>query len=182
MSIIPWKSAKREPALLSAPFGDIRRLRTEMDRLFDRFFEAPWWGLGETALTTAAAWEPVTDVSENDRDITIRAEIPGIDPKDVEVTVCGNILTISGRKSESSEQKGEDYYHSERRFGSFRRSIELPPSADLEKLSARHENGVVTVRAPKLETARGRQVPILGATEKEKGKKPAAMAGAAGQR
>ena len=73
---------------------------------------------------------PALDVSESEKRITIRAEVPGVTPDDLEITVSGNMLTIRGEKSASSEEEHDDFYHSERCFGSFTRRIELPASAD----------------------------------------------------
>ena len=157
MTLIPWKSKSRGTALQEwAPGPMIGRFRTEMDRLFDRFFEEPW----AAAEETLPRWAPSLDVSETDKEISIRAEVPGVAPADLEVTVSNNILTISGHKKEYSEQEGENVYHCERCFGAFHRSIELPAGADADKVAAEERDGVLTVRIPKLASARGRRIPV----------------------
>jgi HSP20 family protein len=177
MSLIPWKRTSLVPTARELmPLGSMRRLRTEMDRIFDRFFERPFWTGAEEPFVTLAAWAPMTDLSEDEKRITVRAELPGMDPKDIEVSLSGNILTIAGQKRETTEEKRENYYHCERQFGSFRRSIELPASADLEQLIARYEKGVLEIDVPKLASARGRQIPVKAIEEKPK--KAPAMAGA----
>lgn len=155
MSIIPWRGKRQD-----AEFEPVRTLdafRAEMDRMFDRFLGGDWpftraGGLGN--------WLPTVDVTETDREVTVRAEVPGLDPDDLDISVIGQVLTISGEKKESSEKKGEDYYHSERRFGSFRRSVSLPASVDSEKVSAKHKNGVVTIVLPKVESERPKRIPV----------------------
>jgi HSP20 family protein len=79
------------------------------------------------------------------------------------MSVIGNTLTLSGEKDESKEEKGENFYVSERRFGSFRRSIELPEGIDADKIAAEQNNGVLTIKIPKLRTAKPRHVPVKAA-------------------
>lgn len=155
MSMIPWRG-KRQDAEVE-PFGALDVFRSEMDRIFDRFLGGNWspgrmGGMGD--------WLPSVDVSETDKEITVRAEVPGLDPDDLDVSVTGNVLTFSGEKKESSEKKGENYSYTERRFGSFRRSITLPAAVDAGKVSAKHRNGVVTIVLPKLESERPKRIPV----------------------
>jgi HSP20 family protein len=124
--------------------GDLARLREEMDRTFDRFFIEPL-GLMEPKMFRAEGWFPPVDVSETDAEVTIQAELPGIAAKDLEIEVSGTTLTISGEKEEHEEKKGKDFYQSERRFGSFRRVIDLPETVDAEKVTAESDNGIVTI-------------------------------------
>lgn len=116
---------------------------------------------------------PAIDLSENDKTITIRAEVPGMDPDDIDVNVSGNILTITGENREEKESHEENYYHVERRHGSFRRSIELPESADLDKIEAEQRNGVLTIHVAKQPTATSKQISVKGA----KGEKAEVAAG-----
>jgi len=148
MTLVPWRGKQRDEetgSMLSAP---LHQLRTEMDRLFDRFFGGSLGFLGEPFGRTQA-WMPSLDVSETDADITVRAEVPGVDAKDIDIQVSGQVLTISGEKKESTESKGENYYHAERSFGSFRRSVQLPTSVDAEKVLAEYKNGVLLIRMKK---------------------------------
>jgi HSP20 family protein len=137
----------------------IARMRSEVERLFDRFLQSPWAEFNEP-LSSSFAWAPTVDIAENDAELTIRAELPGIDPGDVNVSISDNLLTISGEKREEKEEKGEKYYHCERRFGSFTRSIELPTSVDTGKILAEQENGVLTIHAPKLASAKPRHIEV----------------------
>jgi HSP20 family protein len=166
MSIIPWKN-KRDIAVRrnewpGTLFSDFR---TEIDDLFERFLGERWTGRrGDLNW----AW-PTVDVSETDGAITIRAEMPGIEKDDLKVTLSGNVLSISGEKKESSEDRGADYWHSERRFGTFRRSIELPEGADLGKIDARQENGVLTISVPKVPAASSKRIEVKSGAVKQSG-------------
>lgn len=141
MNLSVWR--KRDPIN-----GGLARLRDEMERTFDRFFNEPF-GVGDSGLLRTEGWVPPLDMSETDNELLIRAETPGIPAKDIEVSVTGNMLTISGKKEEAREERNANYYHSERRFGSFRRVVELPASADTTKVSAEADNGVVTIHIAK---------------------------------
>lgn len=156
MRLVPFTSRIRrndDPLSTGMP-----SLRNEMDRMFDRLVRSSFSGEESSAL--GATWVPSVDISETEGEIVLRAEVPGIKPDDIEITVSGDRLIIAGEKSEESEEKQEHYYHCERRFGMFERSIELPTSANLEKVSADYSNGVLTVHVPKLETAKPKRIQI----------------------
>jgi HSP20 family protein len=133
------------------------RMRDEMDRVFDRFFHEPW---DVSFAGDRKTWMPALDVIDNDMDVTVKVELAGIAPKDIDVSVSGNTLILSGRKDETKEEKSENYYVNERRFGSFQRSIDLPDGVDVEKLTAEHNNGVLTVKIPRLKTAKPKHIPV----------------------
>lgn len=141
----------------SAPTNMLTRMRDEMDRVFDRWLDRPldldWPANGES-------WMPALDVIDGDAEVTIKAEVPGMAAKDVNVSISGNVLTLSGEKDDSKEKKGENFYVSERRFGSFRRTVELPEGVDADKVTAEQTNGVLTVRIPKPKTAKPKIVPV----------------------
>jgi HSP20 family protein len=149
------RTKPRETSL--TPTNVLTRMRDEMDRVFDRWFDRPL-DLGRPA--DGASWMPALDIVDGEAEVTIKAELPGIAAKDVNVFISGNMLTLSGEKDESKEEKGENFYVSERRFGSFRRTVELPQGVDADKVTAEQDNGVLTVRFPKLKIARPKQVPI----------------------
>jgi HSP20 family protein len=163
MSLIRWKN-KRTDNTGRTSETSLVRFRTEMDRLFDRFMTDPWnfggFGFSEEFFAPLALWSPIVDIADNDNQIMIRAEIPGVDPKDINVTVSGQFLTIAGEKKERQEDKGEDYWHCERRFGSFKRIIELPASVDTNKIAAEFDNGVLSIQVPKPEAVKPRHVPV----------------------
>lgn len=145
----------------------LARLRDEMDRSFDRLFSEPLGAIEPRALR-AEGWMPAIDVSESDGEVLIRAEAPGIAAKDLEISVSGRALLISGKKEETTEKKDENFYHCERRFGSFRRVIDLPETADTDKITAEADNGVVTVRVAKKPGAKPKQVEIKPAAGAKK--------------
>ncbi len=141
MALIPWKGKRDSQEGYLSPLD---ALHHEMDRMFARFF-----GGFDNLPASFSAWAPSLDVVDSEKEITIRADLPGIDPKEIEVSIAGNTLTIAGERKSEREEKGEDYARSERMFGSFRRSVPLPEGADPEKIAAEYENGVLTVRVGK---------------------------------
>lgn len=160
MSLIPWKGKQRdidwEEWMERSPVGSLRR---EMDRLFDRFF-----GAGEAAsggeLSRAMRWMPSLDVAETEKEVTVRAELPGVDPKDIDISISGQTLTVSGEKKEVTERRGESSFHSERCFGAFRRTVPLPVPVDEEKASAEYKKGVLTIRLTKSASAMPKRISV----------------------
>jgi HSP20 family protein len=100
----------------------------------------------------------------------VRLDVPGVKTDDIDVQLSGNDLVISGEKREETEERGEEYFHCERRYGSFRRIIELPPTADVDHVSAECADGVLTISVPKQETAKPRRVMIESKPKKEAGR------------
>lgn len=166
MSLIPWRSKRvdtenRDPAVQSV----IERFRHEMDRLFDSFLQEGRSGF-DRLLSPITGWGPAVDVSETERDITVRAELPGVDPKDLDLQVTADSLRISGEKKDEYEEKRKGYYQVERKFGSFHRLIKLPAEVDPEKVEAEYRGGVLTVRLSKTEGATLKRIAIKHAEEK----------------
>jgi HSP20 family protein len=141
--------------------------------MFDRFFTEPWGVLEPKGFREGGLF-PRLDVSETDNDVTVRTEIPGLDSKDLNVSISDSTLTISGEKKEEKEREGENFYHCERRFGSFRREVELPMGIDPDKVTAEYENGVATIRVAKKPTAKPKHIPVQ--TGKGKGPQPQSAA------
>lgn len=139
--------------------SDIAKLRNDMDDMFSRMLGDFNWPF--TTAGTATAW-PALDIADRENDILVRAEVPGLNAEDVEISVHGNVLSISGEKKESEEDKKEGYYHSERSYGSFRRDITLPTEVDPDKVNAEMKNGVLTVTLPKAEKAKTIKVKVKG--------------------
>ena len=129
------------------PFASFQR---EMNRLFDNFFGgfslSPWTPLERGAAPT---FTPRVDVSETDKEIRVSAELPGMEEKDIDVSLTQDTLTIKGEKKEETEDKGKDYYRVERSFGSFMRSIPLPVEVDTDKVEATFKKGVLDITLPK---------------------------------
>jgi len=129
-----------------------------MDDLFGGFFrglDMPFSMFGEKI------W-PAIDVAEKDDAILVRAEVPGCKPEDIDVSVCGNPLTLSGEKKESHEANGEGYYHMESTWGSFRREVSLPAEVDSSKIQAAVRDGVLSVTLPKAEKSKAVKVNVQG--------------------
>lgn len=124
-------------------------MRDEMDRLFERFEHG--WPRWPSLLSRNGEFTiPEIDVRETKDAITVEAELPGVDEKDVSVTLNNGILTIRGEKKQEREESKEGYYHlSERTFGSFERSLRLPDTIDDQKIEAKFDKGVLTVTAAK---------------------------------
>lgn len=148
-SLIPWRDNKPStPDMRNDALDPFVSFRREFDRMFDDFFT----GFGRSLSTRSNAWQgvvPTIDLSEDDKEIVITAELPGLDDKDFEVTVTGDLLTLKGeKKSEHTKQNGDAAY-TERRFGSFSRSVRLPFEVKDESVEATYDKGVLSVRVPK---------------------------------
>jgi HSP20 family protein len=131
------------------PFGSI-------DRVFDSF----WRGLGAPAAAAPTGFVPRLDVVEREDDYLLTAELPGLEEKDFQLEVHGNVLTLSGEKHAAQEDDRKGWRWSERTYGSFRRSVQLPVEVAADKASASYKNGVLTVTIPKAEHARVRHIPV----------------------
>ena len=124
-------------------------MRSEMDRVFDRFHRG-WPSLPELfGSADVSPLMPTLDLKDTGEAIVIEAELPGVDEKDVTVTVKDGILTLKGEKRKGKEEKDESHYLMERSYGSFVRSLQLPDSIDENKVDARYEKGVLTITAEK---------------------------------
>ncbi len=139
---------KRGPA--SRDDNPFALLQRDMNSVFDNFFRGFELEPFESRLGTFA---PNIDVSESDKEIKVSAELPGMDEKDIEVSLSNDMLTIKGEKKEEKEDKGKDYYRMERSYGSFSRTIPLPIEVQTEKIDATFKKGVLTVILPKSEKA-----------------------------
>lgn len=137
------------------PTTGMSALKKEMDRIFDRIWEPD--------LPTPAAfgeWTPVLDVFEAKDELIAKVEVPGIEPKDISVTLADQILTISGEKKYEKEEKDEKFYRMERSMGAFSRSVRLPVPADITKVTASFKHGLLTVILPKTKEVKGTSIPI----------------------
>ena len=136
------------------PFRD---LQERMNRMFDDSYRGAGrgedWGLG-------GAWAPPVDIYEKDGNIVVKAELPGVDPKDVDVRIENNTLTIRGERKIDHEVKQENYHRVERAYGAFTRSFSLPSVLDQEKIKAEFKDGVLQVTLPKHEKALPKQINI----------------------
>jgi len=145
-TLMPW----RKPVTFFSP------VRQDWDEMFQRFFG----NAEETGTTALASWAPQVDVEETSDAILVKADLPGVDPKDIEINVQDRTLTLRGEKHEEREDKQKQFHRIERFAGSFFRSIPLPVEADMEKISATSNKGVVTVTIPKKASAQPRKVAV----------------------
>ena len=142
--ISPWR-----------PF-EFERMRKEMDRLWDSFSE----GKSARRAREEGEWLPSLDVSETKGDLVVKAELPGIDPKEIDISLNEGVLVIKGEKKQEREEKEEGYHLVERSYGSFTRSIKLPREVQNEKISASYKNGVLKIILPKSEEAKKKEIKI----------------------
>jgi len=153
---LPVKTEEKKPTV-PRPWAPFESLRREVDRLFEDFgggwpgpfrrsvFDvAPFWS---REPTWAAA--PAVDIAETDKVYEITAELPGMDEKNIEVKFADGVVTIKGEKREEKEEKKKDYYLSERSYGAFQRSFQVPDGIDADKIEAKFQKGVLTVTLPK---------------------------------
>jgi HSP20 family protein len=132
-------------------------LQERMNRLFDESYRGRQagddWGLG-------GSWAPAVDIYEQDGNIVLQAELPGLDPKDVDVRVENNVLTLRGQRSFDERVKKDNYHRVERSYGSFTRSFTLPNVVDTDKIQANYKDGVLRLTLPTKEEAKPKQIAI----------------------
>lgn len=146
------------------PWAPLVSLRREMDRLFDEFGGSRWPVPGAMRLMAEMPPIPALDLVETEGGYEMTAELPGIDTGDIELKVTGDMLTLRGEKRESHDRTDKGRHVSERRYGSFQRTLRLPPDADTGNISAKSVNGVLTVTIPRAEgaTSREKRIEISG--------------------
>ena len=144
MELTPWR-----------PFGELSPFQKEMDKLWNRF-------LGETSFTKTfdEMWSPSVDILETKDDFVVKAELPGLEAKDVSVSISGDILTIKGEKKAEEEEKDEHYHRVERYSGSFQRAFQLPSGVKADKIEANFDKGILKVTLPKVEEAKKKVIEV----------------------
>jgi HSP20 family protein len=147
MALIPWTGR-------TMPVTTLTSLRQEMNDLVGRFWTTATepFGLGD--------WSPPVDVSETSDAVIVHVEIPGIDVKDLDISVAGDTLTIRGEKKEEERETGRQFHRVERRYGTFTRTLPLPAAVDADHVEAKSRAGVLEIRLPKREEAKARRVTI----------------------
>lgn len=149
--LITWK-----PFREVTPFRDFERMRREMDRFWDSFFEvAP-----RRKTEKGEEWFPHLDVSEAKSDIVVKAELPGMDPKDIDIFLNEGTLILKGERKTETEEKDEDYHLIERSYGKFYRSILLPQDVQSDKINASYKDGVLKITLPKSEETKKKEIKI----------------------
>ena len=136
------------------PFQDMLSLQDEMNRVFDRAF-------GQTTRDQGGrAWAPALDIAERPDAYVVTVEVPGVKPEELEITLEGGVLTISGERRFVNETKEQQYHRVERRYGAFRRSITLPARVSADAIDASFADGVLQVVVPKAEEAKPKRIEV----------------------
>ena len=133
----------------------LRRLNSVLDEAFNS-----WPFQSEQNGTLTSAWLPACDVFEDKDAVKIVAEVPGVTPEDVKISLENNVLTIRGEKKQQAEESSERVHRYERTYGAFERAFSLPASVDAERIAATYAHGILTVTIPKAERARPREIPV----------------------
>jgi HSP20 family protein len=137
------------------PFTELSTFRREMDRLWDSFF-----GERPLARIWEREWAPSLDLSETKDNFVVKAEVPGMDAKDINISLTGDLLTIKGEKKQEREEKEENYHLVERSYGAFSRSVRLPAEVESDKIEASYKNGILGITLPKSEKVKAKEVKI----------------------
>lgn len=154
--MLPVKSVFERTLGLTDPFHELRRMHEDMDRMF-----ASMWQKGDGfPMPTTGEWTPSIDMIEEKDRIVVRAELPGIDKKNVTLTLRENILTITGERKEEHVEKGENFLVREGTYGHFRRMLSLPCDVKSEAVKAEFESGVLMITLPKAEVTKTKEVKI----------------------
>lgn len=137
-----------------------RDMRREMEKAFERFLPESWDG---DDFGTMKAWAPRVDVESTDKEVTVKADLPGVEAKDIEVTVSDDTLVIRGHREEEKETKEKQFHRVERFEGEFYREIPLPAGCDADKIEATDKGGVLTIRIPRTAEAQPKRIPVQSA-------------------
>jgi HSP20 family protein len=148
MAIVRWE-----------PFRDLVSLQERMNRLFDDSFRGVA-RTGEEDWALGGSWAPAVDIFELEGNIVLKAELPGVEAKDVDIRVENNVLTLRGERKFDNEVKRESYHRVERSYGAFSRSFTLPTVVDTSNIKAEFKEGVLRVTLPKREEAKPKQIAI----------------------
>jgi HSP20 family protein len=149
MAIVRWE-----------PFRDLVSIQDRMNRLFDDAFRGSPRQATEDDWALGGSWAPVVDIFEKDGNIVLKAELPGVDPKNVDIRVENNTLSLRGERELDREVKREAYHRVERSYGSFTRSFTLPNVVDVEKIKAEFKDGVLQLTLPKRDEAKPKQIRV----------------------
>jgi HSP20 family protein len=149
MAIVRWE-----------PFRDLLSLQDRMNRLFDESYRTTQRGGSEDEWALGGSWAPAVDIYEQGTDIVLKAELPGVDPKDVDIRLENNVLSLRGQRKLESEVKRENYHRVERSYGTFSRSFTLPTVVDQASIKAEFKDGLLRLTLPKREEAKPKQIQI----------------------
>ena len=137
------------------PFRDVSDIQSEVNRLFDSFFGRP-----SQVGAMERVWAPAVDMYEAKDELVVTAELPGLNEKDIHLSISGDVLTLRGERTWNDEVKQESYYRGERWFGKFERSVPLPIPVQADNVRASYRDGVLTVKLPKVEEIKAKEIKI----------------------
>ncbi|MDP3091418.1 MAG: Hsp20/alpha crystallin family protein [Nitrospira sp.] len=147
-----------EPMSRWSPFKEVEELEKRLSQLMGRGVSAG--STDKNEAITVAQWSPVVDISEDDKEYAIKAELPDVKKEDIKLNVHDDVLTITGERKYEKEEKGKKYHRVERAYGSFVRSFTLPEDADGTKVTAEYKDGLLNVRLPKSEKAKPKTIEV----------------------
>ena len=147
MSIVRWE-----------PFRDLLTLQERMNRIYDQATRNP--GQSPSGEEQLGTWAPAVDIYETEKEIVLKADLPGVNLSDVDIRLENNILTVRGERHFEKEVKQENFHRVERIYGTFARTFTLPNTVNPEKIDAAYDNGVLQITMPKREEARPKQIKI----------------------
>lgn len=147
--ILPWHRKEHDRT---------SELQRKIDNRYDPFFGPDF--LPSTYIFGERNWDPRLDISEGRKDITIKAEIPGIEAKDFDISIHGRCLTIKGEKKQEQKEKEETYYRVERSYGYFKRTLELPAEVDPNKVDASYKRGILKIKLRKSKESKPKRIKI----------------------
>ena len=156
------------PIVRWAPFRELSTMQERVNKLFDDVIRSPYRSDEGFAMS---AWSPAVDIYETDKEIVLKAELPEMQEKDIDIKVEDNNLIISGERRMEKEVKEENYHRVERSYGKFLRSFSLPSNVDSQKISARFANGLLTIEMPKREETKPKSIKVQVGAPALEGKK-----------
>jgi len=137
------------------PFRNLSTLQEQVNRLFEDNFTR-----GRSGQAELASWAPAVDIYETENELVVKADLPEVQDKEIDIRVENNMLTIRGERKFSNEVHEDNYLRVERAYGSFARSLSLPNTVNTEAIKAEYKNGVLTVQMPKREETKPKQIKI----------------------
>jgi HSP20 family protein len=152
MAVMRWRNQGLEPWSSARDIGDVQ---SEMNRLFDGFFGRP-----AQSGVSERVWAPVADMYETKDELLIKLDLPGMNEKDIQVSITGDLLSVKGQRFETQENKQESYYRAERWTGRFERIFQVPVPVQADKVGATYREGVLTVTLPKVEAVKPKDIRI----------------------
>jgi HSP20 family protein len=147
-----------EPLSRWNPLKEVEDLEKRLSQLLGR--SVPAGATEKNEAITVAQWSPVVDISEDEKEYAIKAELPDVKKEDIKLNVHDDVLTITGERKYEKEEKGKKYHRVERAYGSFMRSFTLPEDADGTKVTAEYKDGLLNVRVPKSEKAKPKTIEV----------------------